>query len=121
MAEEIQTIHLGEATGPTPEMQQAAPWITGGFWLMVFAFLLYSCFAVSAAKRRTPGCWFTLSGLVIIALYFIFQNTLAQDAELRYGPVADALSLAVYSIGGVMLAIGYARTVLYVRDYSRAR
>ena len=45
-------------------------------------------------------------------LYFIFQNTVAQDAELRYGPAAEALSLISYGVGGLLIAMGYALFVL---------
>jgi hypothetical protein len=114
MAEEaqIETIYLGRATGPTPEMEQAAPWITGGFLLVAFAFLLYLAFSILAVKRRTSGRWFTISGLCIVLLYFIFQSTVAQDAELRYGPAAEALSLISYGLGGLLVAVGYALFVL---------
>jgi uncharacterized membrane protein YecN with MAPEG domain len=118
---EIRTAYLGEATGPTADMQQAEPWITAGFALVVFALLLYLGFSVVAIKRRTPGRWLTFSGLSIIMMYFVFQNTVAQDAELRYGPVADALSLVAYGFGGLLLAAGYAKSILQARGQLSAR
>ena len=118
---QIKTTYLGEATGPTAEMKQAAPWISGGFGLVVLAFLLYFGFSILALKRRAPGRLLTFSGLCIMMVYFIFQNTLAQDAELRYGPVADALSLILYGLGGLMVAGGYAKSVSQSGGQSGAR
>lgn len=117
----FQVTYAGRATGPTTDMQNAAPWIVGGYWLVVLAVLFYFGFGVVAVKRRTRGRWFTLSGLIIIMLYFIFQNTVAQDAELRYGPVADALSLVAYGTGGLLITAGYAMLVLQLRGQNRVR
>jgi hypothetical protein len=112
MTQEAQTVYLSDPSGRLVEMKQAAPWLTGGFSLLMIAFLLYCGFGVVAARRRIPGRWLTLSGLAIIALCFIFQITLAQDAKLRHSSMGEALCLIVYGSGGLMVAIGYARAVL---------
>jgi hypothetical protein len=112
---QVDVYYLGVATGPTAEAQAAAPWATGGFVLILVAFTL--CFAATAVlvvKRRVPGRWLILSGLTFVMIYFLFQNTLAQDAELRYGPVADALALVSYGLGGFAAALGYTRLVWHV-------
>jgi hypothetical protein len=117
----FQITYAGRATSPTREMQHAAPWILGGYGLIALAILLYFGFGVLALRRRTGGRWLTLSGLIIVVLYFIFQNTVARDAELRYGPVADALSLVAYGTGGLLVTAGYARLVLQQRGHSGVR
>ena len=108
---QIETSYLGQATGPTPEMEHAAPWIASGFGLVILAFLLYLGFSFVAAKRHAAGRWFTIAGLSVVMLYFIFENTLAQDAELRFGPTAVALSFISYGVGSLLVAVGYARLV----------
>ena len=121
MSKEAQVSYLGTATGPTPEMLAAQPYITAGFWLIVLAFLCYLGFTIVVFRRRAPGRWFTLSGLVVLLIYFLFHNTLAHDAELEFGPTADALELIAYGISGLLVAVGYARLVLHIRQENNAR
>lgn len=112
---QVEVYQLGVATGPTADALAAAPWLTGGSLLILVTFLL--CFGATvllATKRQVPGRRLMLSGLILVLVYFVFQNTLAQDAELRYGPVADALTLVSYGVGGLIAAIGYARLVWHL-------
>ena len=117
MSEEpkLEVYELGVAEGPTDEGLAAVPWIMGGFALIVTAFLL--CFTATvflAIQRRAPGHWFILSGLVLMALYYVFQVTVADDAELTYGPAGHALALVVYGLASILVAIGYTRLVWHV-------
>lgn len=103
------------ASGPTSDALAAAPWATGGFALILAAFVLcFSATVVLGIKRQAPGRRLMLSGLTLIAVYFLFQDTLAQDAELKYGPIAEALTLVAYGLGGMVVATGYARLVWYL-------
>jgi hypothetical protein len=117
MSEEpkLEVYELGVAEGPTDEGLDAVPWIMGGFALIVTAFLL--CFAATvflAIKRRAPGHWFILSGLVLVALYFVLQMTVLRGAELTYGPIAIGVTLLAYGLGSILVAIGYTRLVWHV-------
>ena len=113
--------YFGTATGPTPEMLAAEPYISAGFWLMILAFLCYLGFAILALKNRVPGRWFTLSGLMVFLAHTIFHNTLAPDAELDYGPYASALEFITYGTSGLFVAVGYARLVWHSRKNNNAR
>ena len=121
MSKEAQVFFLGKATGPTPEMLAAQPYITAGFVLMVVAFVCYLGFTIVAFRRHAPGRWFSLSGLVVVLSYFLFHNTLAHDAELEFGPTADAFELIAYGISGLLVTVGYARLVLHIRKENNAR
>lgn len=110
MSSKATVTYLGEATGPTPEMLAAAPYESFGFCVLASAFvLLLASSSALAVKRRAPGAWLTVSGLVVVFAYFIFQNTLAQDAELRYGPWADAVAYIAYGSGAFLISVGYVR------------
>ena len=109
--------YLGKATGPTAEMLAAAPVESFGFWILVLAFLLFvGSSALLAIKGRVAGAWLTLWGLLIVLLYFVFQNTVAQDADpdLRHGPWADAIAFVAYGAGGFFIALGYARLAYHI-------
>lgn len=108
-------IYLGKATGPTDDVLAAAPYESVGYWLMLAAFLIMlGAAGVLRFKARAPGSGLCLAGLLLVLAYFLFRQTVAQDAELRYGPWADAVELVAYSIGGLVIAIGYARLTFYV-------
>ncbi|MDB5977906.1 MAG: hypothetical protein JWR07_4666 [Nevskia sp.] len=108
-------VYLGKATGPTAEMLAAAPVESLGFWMLVLAFLLFvGSSGALAIKARAAGAWLTLSGLLIVLLYFVFQNTVAQDADLRHGSLADAIAFVAYGVGGFLIALGYARLAYHI-------
>jgi len=122
MSNEATVTYLGTATGPTPEMLAAAPYESFGFWILIAAFALFLvCAFVLATKARARGSWSTILGLLVVLLYFAFQNTLAQDAELRYGPWADAIAYIAYGLGAFLISLGYAGLTVSLLRASRVR
>jgi hypothetical protein len=117
MSEEpkLEVYELGVATGPTDADLAAAPWMTAGHTLILAAFLLcFTTTVVLAIKRRAPGHRFILAGLILVALYYVFQVTVANDAELLYSPAGYALAHVAYGLGSLVVAIGYTRLVWHV-------
>jgi hypothetical protein len=111
----VDVYQLTVATGPTEEALTAAPWRAGGDALILIAFVLCLTATVFLGiKRRAPGYRSVLSGLILVALYYLFQITVANDAELRYGPVAEALTRVAYGLGSIVVAIGYTRLAWHV-------
>jgi len=122
MNNEATITYLGKATGPTPEMLAAAPYESFGFWVLVAAFTpSLACAFVLAFKGRARGSWLTISGLLIVLLYFVFQNTLAQDAELLYSPWGNAVASITYGLGAFLVSLGYARFAVATLRAGRAR
>jgi hypothetical protein len=118
----VTAYYLGKSTGPTPEMLAAAPYESFAFCTLALAFVLFSLSSgVLAIKARAAGSWLTSAGLLVMFLYFVFQSTVAQDAELRYGPWADAVSVIAYGFGGLLVAVGYARLALATLRAKRSR
>lgn len=122
MSNEATITYIGRATGPTQEMLAAAPYESFGFWVLVAAYTLsLACAFVLAFKGRARGSRLTISGLLVVLLYFVFQNTLAQDAELLFSPWGTAVASITYGLGAFLIALGYARLAVATLRAGRAR
>ena len=70
--------------------------------------------AVSFAStfvRRLPGGPLAFAGFVIIIAMFAFASLMTSTMELQYGPQGAVVEAAVYTLGGTLCVLGYARLV----------
>jgi hypothetical protein len=68
--------------------------------------------AVSFAStfvRRLPGGSLAFSGFAIIIAMFAFASLMTSTMELQYGPQGAVVEAAVYTLGGFLCVLGYAR------------
>lgn len=64
---------------------------------------------VSTFVRRLPGGVLALAGFSIIVAMFAFTSLMTSTMELQYGPQGAVVESAVYTIGGFLCVLGYAR------------
>ena len=68
--------------------------------------------AVSVAStfvRRLPGGVLALVGYVIIIAMFAFASLMTSTMALQYGPQGAIVESAIYTLGGFLCVLGYAR------------
>ena len=63
----------------------------------------------STFVRRLPGGPFALAGFAIIISMFAFASLMTSTMELQYGPQGAVMEAAVYTFGGFLCVLGYAR------------
>ena len=59
--------------------------------------------------RRLPGGSLALAGFAIIIAMFAFASLMTSTMELQYGPQGAVVEAAVYTLGGFLCVLGYAR------------
>lgn len=63
----------------------------------------------STFLRRLPGGPLALAGFAIITSMFAFASLATTTMELQYGPQGTVVEAAVYTLGGFLCVLGYAR------------
>jgi hypothetical protein len=63
----------------------------------------------STFMHRLPGGIMALAGFSIIVAMFAFASFMTSTMELQYGPQGAVVETAVYTFGGFLCVLGYAR------------
>lgn len=79
--------------------------ITGVIGLLVLGAVSFA----STFVRRLPGGVLALAGFAIIIAMFAFASLMTSTMELQYGPQGAVVESAVYTLGGFLCVLGYAR------------
>ena len=94
-------------------MQNESVTIGIGIAAMVFAFvgfvLLTVISVVSVFVHRAPGGILTLTGILLMLAMFSFAQIMTSSMGLQYGPAGEVAQAAVYTYGGFLCVLGYAR------------
>jgi hypothetical protein len=84
--------------------------------------LLAAVSVVSAFIRRAPGGVVSFAGVTIIVAMFAFATLMTSTMEMQYGPQGAVVQGSVYTLGGFLCVVGYARltwSVLRNRRHDR--
>lgn len=94
-------------------MQNESAVITVGIIAMIIGVIgllvLGAISFVSTVVRRLPGGVLTLAGFSVIIAMFAFASFMTSTMELQYGPQGAVVESAVYTLGGFLCVLGYAR------------
>jgi hypothetical protein len=113
---------VGEVPGPTESELAAANWELLGTSMIGLGLVCMLLVALGFSIRlKLPGSIETLCGLVVVFVYLWFRYTFAQDADLLFGPWADATARIAFGIGALLAALGYARMYRHFRTTTPAR
>src|ERR1700738_350574 len=82
--------------------------------LALVGIILLIVISVSAFVRRDPGGMLTLAGVAIIIAMFAFAQFETSTMEMQYGPSGSVVETAVYTYGGFLCVLGYARLTWHV-------
>ena len=66
--------------------------------------------------HRTPGGLLSFSGVLIVLATFVLAQlaTSGHGVELQYGPAGSVVEDAIYTLGGFLCVLGYARLTWHV-------
>ena len=94
-------------------MQNESAVIAVGIIALIVGFIgliVLGAFAVASTfVRRLPGGPLVLAGFVVIIGMFAFARLMTSSMELQYGPQGAVVETAVYTFGGFLCVLGYAR------------
>ena len=94
-------------------MQNESAVIAVGIMAMIIGVIglmvLGAVFFVSTFIRRLPGGVLALAGFAVIIAMFTFASFMTSTMELQYGPQGTVVESAVYTLGGFLCVLGYAR------------
>jgi hypothetical protein len=107
-------------------MQNESAVIAVGIIAMMIGFVgllvLGAVSFVSAFMRRLPGGYLAFAGYTIIIAMYAFATLMTSTMELQYGPQGAVVEAAVYTLGGFLCVLGYARLAWWnLRNRSEER
>jgi F0F1-type ATP synthase membrane subunit a len=96
---------------PTPdELDALSTFSTISFAVAVLAFL---CVVVAAslvaAKTRLPGRYGVLASIILLPIWFIFEQSMGGSLEMTFGPAALLVAVIVYALFATLFSISFVR------------
>lgn len=92
------------------ELEQLAVIEGVSFLLAVLAFVcVLAAACMVAAKTRVPGRYSVLLSVLVLPLWWAFEQLWGGSLELTFGPVAQLVSVIFYSVFAVVFSFGFVR------------
>jgi hypothetical protein len=88
--------------------------LAGMFMALVGVILLIAISGASTFVYRVPGGGLTLTGVGVMIAMFGFSQLMTSGMGMQYGPAGSVVQAAVYTYGGFLCVLGYARLAWYV-------
>ena len=96
---------------PTEEEVELLALIGGaGLLLAALAFVcVLAAASMVAAKTRLPGRYSVLMSVLVLPLWWAFEQFWGGSLELTFGPVAQLVSAIFYSVFALVFSFGFVR------------